>query len=344
MRRDVWGAFLALMLAVTLPAAAADKVKVGVLNSSGDIGVFIARERGYFKDAGIELETSPFVSAAQMVAPLATGDLDVGGGVVSAGLYNAADRKINIRVVADRGSTAPGYRYQTLMIRKDLVDSGRYKGFVDLKGLKISVPAPGITPQAVIAEAARRGGIEYADIEQIFMGMSQQVVAFESKAIDGAIMIEPFATTLEKAGTAVHVALTEDIYPGAEISLVFYGEKFATERQEVAQRYMKAFLRGARDYNDAIDNGVWRDTEKARDVLRIYAKGVGMSETALRETRPQYSDPDGRVNLDALARDLVFFRKYGLVTSKTITADMIVDQSFAQGAVKELGPYRRQAP
>ena len=341
MRQKVLGAFMAFLAMAGSPVAAADRVKVGVMNSSGDIGVFIARERGYFKEVDIELETTPFVSAAQMVAPLGIGDLDVGGGVVSAGLYNAADRKINIRVVADRGSTAPGYRYQSLMIRRDLVESGRYKGFADLKGLKISVPAPGITPQAVIAEAAQRGGIDYNEIEQIYMGMPQQVAAFQSKAIDGAIMIEPFATSLEKAGTAMHVAITEDIYPGAEISLVFYGDKFAAERPDVARRYMKAFLRGARDYNDAIENGFWRDTEKARDVLLIFARGVGMSEAALRETRPQFSDPDGRVNLDALAGDLVFFKKYGLVTSPTITADKIVDQSFTQNAVKDLGPYVR---
>ena len=203
MRQKVLGAFMAFLAMAGSPVAAADRVKVGVMNSSGDIGVFIARERGYFKEVDIELETTPFVSAAQMVAPLGIGDLDVGGGVVSAGLYNAADRKINIRVVADRGSTAPGYRYQSLMIRRDLMESGRYKGFADLKGLKISVPAPGITPQAVIAEAAQRGGIDYNEIEQIYMGMPQQVAAFQSKAIDGAIMIEPVATSLEKAGTAM---------------------------------------------------------------------------------------------------------------------------------------------
>lgn len=332
-------AALALALAAPSTAMAADRVKVGVMNSSGDIGVFIALEKGYFREAGIELETTPFVSAAQMVAPLGTGEIDVGGGVVSAGLYNAADRQIAIRVVADRGSTAPGYRYQTLMVRKDLVDSGRYKSFADLKGLRLSMPAPGITPQAVLAEMARRGGVDYADLQQVYMGMSQQVAAFEGKTLDAAIMIEPYATALEKSGTAVHVALTEDVYPGAEISLAFFGEKFASQRADVARRYMKAFIRGVRDYNDAIDKGYWRDTPKAREVLAIFARGVGMSEAALRETRPQASNPDGAVSMAALERDLAFFKKYGLVQSQTMTADKIVDMSFARAAVSELGPY-----
>ena len=41
----------------------------------------------------------------------------------------------------------------------------------------------------------------------------------------------------------------------------------------------------------------------------------------------------------ALERDLAFFRKYGLVTAPDITADRIVDMSFAREAAKALGPY-----
>ena len=340
MGRGFRRALLAFALLGVTHAWATDKVRVGVMNSSGDIGVLIAMDKGYFAAEGIELETTPFVSAAQMVAPLGTGELDVGGGVVSAGLYNAAARQIAIRVVADRGSTAPGYRYQSLMIRKDLVESGRYKGFADLKGLKLSVPAPGITRQAVIAEAARRGNIDYNDIEQVYMGMSQQVVAFQSKAIDGAIMIEPYATQLEKAGSAVHVALTEDIYPGAEISLAFFGEKFARERADVARRYMKAFLRGVRDFKDVIVNGRWKTDVGADDVIRIFAKGVNMPEATIRAMTPQFADPDGAVNMASLATDLAYFKEAGNVTSQTITADMIVDPSFAKQAAAELGPYK----
>ena len=64
--------------------------------------------------------TLPFASAAKMVVPLGTGDLDVGGGTVAAGLYNAVARGINIKIVADKGSIAQGYEYSTLLVRKDL--------------------------------------------------------------------------------------------------------------------------------------------------------------------------------------------------------------------------------
>ena len=335
-------AFLTLSVLAALPAAAADKVRVGVLNSGGDLGVFIAREKGYFRDENIEIDTVTFISAAQMIAPLGTGELDAGGGIASAGLYNAADRKIDIRIVGDRGKTAPNFRYQVLAVRKDLVDSGRYKTFADLKGMKIAVPAPGITPQSVLNEAAIKGGIEYADLDQVFLGMPQTVTAFQSRAIDAAIMIEPFTSSAEAMGTMVVVASTEDFYPGAQVSLVFYGEKFARERPDVGRRYMKAHLRAVRDYNDVVDNGQWKNTPKAEEVLRIFSSYTGLTPAQIRATRPQYITPDGVPSIEGMKKDLAFFQKYGMVQSKTITPEQIVDLSFQQAALKELGPYVRR--
>ena len=72
-----------------------------------------------------------------MIAPLGVGDLDVGGGGPSAGLYNAAERKVNVKVVADKGSMPPGYGYFSMLVRKDLVTSGKVKTIADFKGLKV---------------------------------------------------------------------------------------------------------------------------------------------------------------------------------------------------------------
>jgi NitT/TauT family transport system substrate-binding protein len=87
-------------LTLLTPALALDKVNIGVANSSTDIGLFAAQKRGYFAQEGIEANFIAFDSAARMIAPFASGDLDVGGGGPSAGLYNAIARGIDIRIVA----------------------------------------------------------------------------------------------------------------------------------------------------------------------------------------------------------------------------------------------------
>ena len=95
-----------------------------------------------------------------------------------------------------------------------------------------------------------------------------------------------------------------------------------------------------RDLKDAIDQGRWKSGLAADDVIRIFAKAVNMPEAVIRGMTPQFPDADGDINVESLRMDLAFFKESGDVTSKTITADEIVDLTFAKAAAKELGPYK----
>ena len=324
----------------SVAAQAADKVNVAVLNAAGDVGLFIAQERGYFRDEGLDVDLTHIDSAVKMIPLLGTGDLDVGGGATSASLYNAAERKIDVRVVASRARTAPGYGYQGMVIRKDLVDSGRYKGYADLKGLKFAFASPGSTPFSSLNEALKKANLKMSDMSVTYLNFAAQVAALQNGAIDGTIMIEPYLSQVTSSGAAVNVTMTEAYYPSAEVSLLLYGDKFIKARPQVATRFMKAFLRGARDLKDAMDNGRWKSGTGADDVIRIFSTAVNMPEAVIRAMTPQFPDPDGEVNVESLRMDLAYFKESGDVTSKTITAEEIVDLSFARAAAKALGPYK----
>jgi len=116
---------LAFSLAYPLAAAAADVVKMGELPSISNVGLYIAIDKGYFQARGITVEIEPFASGAKMVPALATGQLDVAIGTPSAGLYNAIAGGMDFKIVADKGQTRPGYNFTPLVVRKDLLDSGR---------------------------------------------------------------------------------------------------------------------------------------------------------------------------------------------------------------------------
>lgn len=330
---------LGLVLGVAHPVAAADKVQVGIISNGSDAPFFIADSKGYFHQEGIDVTLTTFDSAGKMIAPLGTGELDVGSGATSAGLYNAAGRGIAIRIVADRARMATGYNYQTLMIRKELVDSGKFKTLKDLKGLKIALAAPSISTGSALNEAAKKGGISYNDVEKVYLSFPQQVTAFATGAADGSIMIEPFATRAVEAGSAVRFSSTEDFYPGDQISVVFYGAKFATERADVAKRFMKAYVRAARDYLDSVDGGRFATTVKGDEIVQIMAKYLNLKPEQIRATYVQAIDPNGEPNVASLKNDLKFFKDTGDVTASDISVDKILDLSFVQAAVKELGPY-----
>src|SRR5262249_29840324 len=87
--------------------AALQKVRYGTRNIFGDVGFFLGMDEGYYAEQGIELDLTSFDSAANMVAPLATNQLEAGGGAPSAGLYNALRSGVNVRIVADKGHSDP---------------------------------------------------------------------------------------------------------------------------------------------------------------------------------------------------------------------------------------------
>jgi NitT/TauT family transport system substrate-binding protein len=110
-RRFIAGVAVSYLGLHALPLTAADlpRVSIGTTNSQSDAPIFIGIEKGYFREAGVELDLVPFDTAAKMIAPMGAGQLDVGGGNGSPALFNALARGIELKIVANKASMPPGY-------------------------------------------------------------------------------------------------------------------------------------------------------------------------------------------------------------------------------------------
>ncbi len=321
-------------------AHAADKVSIAVVNASSDAGLFIADAKGYYKAEGIEAEFVSFDTGAKMVAPLGAGQLDIGGGAASAGLYNAVDRGIKIKIVADKAHNVKGAGFQAFMVRKDLIESGKVKSFADLKGMKVAITGAGGSDASVLNEAMKNGGLTYNDVEKVYLGFPQHAVAFQNSAIAASISTEPTVSKIVEMGAAVRFKGNDEFYPNAQTATILMSGDFAEKRPEVAKRFMKAYLRAVRDFNASIVNGRIAGPG-ADEVVKILAKySVIKDEATLRTMIVHGTDPDGKLNVESLKKDLAFFKEQGDVTGK-VTVDQVLDESFIQAAVKELGPAKR---
>jgi NitT/TauT family transport system substrate-binding protein len=327
------------MASVQGSAAAEDLVRVGIVNASSDAGFLIAERKGYFKQEGIRIEFVTFDSAARMVAPLGSGQLDVGGGSASAGLYNAVARGIDIKIVADKGSTPPGYGFQPLLVRKDHVDSGRFKTLKDLKGMKIAGSAPGSASTSTLNEALKKAGLKYHDVERVFLGFPQHVVALQNKAVDASMTTEPSATRAVQSGAAVRVMGDDEIYPYHQLAVVLYSSDFIKAKPEVARKFMRGYLKGVRDYNDALKDGRLAGPN-ADEVIRILTETTEIKDPAIyRAITPNGCNPNGHVHVPSLKNDLAFYKADKQVEAN-VTVEQVLDNSFADWALKELGPYK----
>ncbi len=324
-------------------AQAPIKVTAAYVGVVSDIGLFVAEQKGYFRDEGLDVTLTGIDQTNRMIPTLGTGDLDVGSGTIAAGLYNAVSRDIGLRVVADKGSVRAGYGYEGLLVRKDLVDSGRYKSFADLKGMTIALGSLGSGNSSALNQALKRGGLKFSDANIVTLRFPQHLVAYTNKGIDASITNEPTITLAVEKGVAVKVAGNDKIHPSSQTAVMFYSEKFSRDRPGAAHKFMRAYIRAVRDYNDALVD-VKIAGPNADEIIAILQQYTPIKDPALlRKTTPAAVNPDGRVNLEGMNIDLAFYKEQGLIQDRTMTAERIVDMSFVDAVVKELGPYKPRA-
>ena len=337
-----WKSVVSAAVAAALFAATgagAQEIAVGTIGASSDSPFFIADKRGYFKDEGLTVKFIRFDSAAKAMAPLGTGELLVASGATSAALYNAVKRGVPLKIVADKAKNPPGFGFESLLVRKDL--EGKIKTLADFKGRKIAISAAGNSEDFLVDYALHKAGMTIHDVEPVYLGFPQHIAAFTNGGIDVSLTVEPSISSILKAEKAVRFLGVDEFYPQFETAVVFYSEKFIKERPEDAKKFMRAFLRGARDYNDALD-GDRLTAPAAADVIPILTEySFIKNPDVYRAMRSHYVDPNGTNNVASLKDVWQFFKNEKLIDG-SVTVDQVVDPSFAKWAAEQLGPYKKK--
>ena len=110
----------------TAPAAPAASLTTLSLGLTAAVGYpfYIATERGYFREQGIDLQIEGVRTGSDMVPMIANGQLDVSQQAVSPATFNALLRNVAMKAILDGSHSDPGQRSHATMARKDLYDSG----------------------------------------------------------------------------------------------------------------------------------------------------------------------------------------------------------------------------
>jgi NitT/TauT family transport system substrate-binding protein len=331
---------------VSVPAASAKpatgglvKVRYGELRILGDAGIYIALEQGFFAQQGLELDLVPFDSAVNMIPPLGTRQIDAGGGAMSAGLWNAVNRGVTLKVVADKGhldSKPPGFPVADLLVRKDLWDSGKVKSVADLKGLTVATPARGFTGEITSAKELAKGGLTPNDVNYVTVPLTEIANAYANKKIDAGAAIEPFRTIIvDQQKTGVLLMHDYDVDPGAQTAGILYGPDFA--KGPLAVPFITAYLQGVRMYNDGF---VKKDQTARQKGIDALLKHTAVKDRSLFDQMSiQGLDSDGKLNLDSLREQQDFWVDHGEQQQKADLAN-VVDDQFVKAALTKIGPYK----
>ena len=312
-----------------------DVVRVGHLSITADAPVYIALEKGYFKERGIEVKLEPFVSAVAAMAPLATGEIQIAGGGIGPSLFNAYARAFPVRVVAHRTRDVPGNSVDVLMVRADL--KGQVRAPADLRGKRIAINAPGAPHHYMINKMLESGGASLKEVTVVYMPWPDMATAFTNKAIDAGGVVEPFVAQFEERGTAYTLQRASDAVrdPFFEVAVLFYNDDWGRKNARAANEFMIAYVKGSRDLMEA-----WGGGRNRAEVVNIMIKHTRVKDPALYERiHWGYVDPNGTVLKQSLRDQQDFYARQGQVPTK-VDIDRIVDERYLKNAIEKLGVHK----
>ena len=327
-------ASLAIAFALALPDIAAAqqppaKVKVALARSVSNGGMLIAIKKGYFAAENIEVELQDIDTSADALTLVAQNQIQIVGGGVSAGYFNAVDRGLPVTITISRVAFPAGHN---LMIRPDL--RGEIKTMADLKGRNIASNGPGSISTYEIGKMLEPHGLKLSDVNIKIFPFPQYAVAFANKAVDAGLVIPPWTVAYEKQGIAIPFGDADKLVPGpVTISVNFANTDWLAKNRDVAIRFYRAYLKGGRDWCQGYHGAPIR-----QEIIEELIKSKV-------ETRPDVLNGfwtarpiDGRVN-EASMLDVQNFYLEQKMIKRTFPIERLVDYSIITEAGKALPPF-----
>jgi NitT/TauT family transport system substrate-binding protein len=323
-----------LLLAMHAYAKPADaknaSIVIASVPSPTAVGTYIAIDKGYFRDRGIDVDVEPAASAGTVMPMLASNRIQVLEGGMAASYWNALAQGMSVTVAMERGTTP---LYHSLLVRADLAD--KIKTIADLKGHSFSeVSADGIQ-QYEAAKVIAAGGLHLKDLDIRFIPYAQQLIAFQNGAVDAGMSIPPYNDAIVDRKLGFVLADVDTAVQPTPIANVVYivNTDWAKTNPKLAHDTFVALAMGARDYCQAYHGGPNRDYV----INLMVEKKIGTRD--MLENRPWSArDPNGRINAASILDIQDVYYNEGLVKQK-FPAERLIDSSFADEAAKELGPF-----
>ncbi len=310
---------LSLLISVSLfpgkPACALDQVNVTLPSKSFQFIIFpLAKERGYMKEEGIDLNTVVMASTTGLQAVLA-GEMDFTGSGSSA-LVAVTQGNAPLKTVLAVNDQV----LQWLMVRP------QYNSLKELKNKKIAVTGVAAVATFMFKRVAPKYGLDAnKDVTFLALPPGQRLGALLSGSVDAGLL------SSEERFAGLDQGMKEIMYLGKEVKnswgTVATNDQFIKGKTKLMHGFMRALLKALRlvkqDREVAIDTMI-KFSELNRDLAaRTYDGMIGTFTT------------NGIVDQETQKNDLDIVREV-LKVQKEVPIERAYDFSFAAKADKEL--------
>ena len=324
---------LAALLAIAASGLAraedALKAKVGVLRLSSSAPVFIAQDKGYFREMGLDIELKFFDAAQPIAVATASGDIDFGVTAFTAGLFNLAGKGA-LKVIGGMSREKAGYPLIGYFASNNAYATG-LKTPKDLAGKRVAVTQVGSSFHYSLGLLADKYGFRLADVKVLpLQSLSNAAAALKGETVDAALLPVSTARILMDSGGAKFLGWVGDETPW-QLGAVFASPKALTS-DALVTKLLAALVRADREYHDVIlasvKDGKADINDKTRPLLEIIARYTNLPVEQV-VGNCAYVDPAGKLDVGNVANQIIWLQEQGFV-DKGFSADAIVASKYVK--------------
>lgn len=330
-RRGALAALGGTAAAVSLgaPALAAQKTKVGALRFTSHAASFVAFERGYFAEAGLDVEFEFFQAAQPMAVAIASRDADYAVTAISGGLLSLANKGA-AKVVGGALREEPGIDGQLILASNDAHAAGLTSPSA-LGGKTFGMTTAGSSFHYMGSKIAAAEGVEmsFKPLQKV----GAVIGALKSGQIDAWSIVPHIAKALAGGGAVQVVGKVSDYLPDYQVTTVFTSAANASDDRERTEAFLRAFSRGAADFNAALVDKTAGD-EAAEEMVKLIHKYV-YTDRPYEKAAPSIRNgamrisTDASLNMSSVQDQVDWFKAEGLVDG---SVDALVDPSYVANA------------
>ncbi len=322
---------IALLAAAPLVAAgsahAQTKLVIGMPTTPPNIVLMplhVAKELGFFKQEGLDIEIAELEGGVKTYRAMVAGSVDISsspGPFSIIGRAKGAPTKIIL-------SNSPKLE-ASMVVQKDIQTPA------DLKGKRIGIQEPGGFADVLARAVLRAGKVDPKEVSFVSI-MSEDVPPLVARQIDSAILhIEQEMFAKRKLPDLHAIARMWELQPKQLYNALVVSEKSIATRRAAIEGFVKAHIKGTRM--------MYSDPAK---VLPILVKYTGLPQDVVKDSydflvKQCIWDANHGLSQErvAFSTDLMI-RVGNLDKEKAPKYEDVIDRSFADKAIKELGEWK----
>lgn len=226
------GAIAIGLSSLSSAVCAAEKITVAHSTWIGYGALYIAKEKGYFEKAGLDVDLQIIEASSDAIAAMQGGQITVVASTIdNFTLFSGNGADLALIMTLDESAGGDG-----IVAKKEI------SSVADLKGKRIGVQKGSIS-QFLLAQALKNGGLTMDDVTAIDMKSGDAGAAFVAGSIDAAVTWQPWLSKAAATDFGKILTDTRDM-PGLIVDALATKSEYALSHKTELEALVDAYFEG----------------------------------------------------------------------------------------------------